>query len=58
MHRQYSPLHQREEDVSPGADVLHGGRPAADLTPKDVVEDLGGVLLTLQSVRGVVRQTA
>ena len=42
-----SPLHECEEDLRLGADVLDGGRTGADLAPQDVVEDVGHVLLTL-----------
>lgn len=41
------PFKQHEEDILLGAEVLHRGRPSANLTPKDVVEDLSHILLTL-----------
>lgn len=41
------PFKQHEEDILLGAEVLHCGRPSANLTPKDVVEDLSHILLTL-----------
>ena len=41
------PFKQHEEDILLGAEVLHRGRPSANLTPKDVVEDLGHIFLTL-----------
>lgn len=41
------PFKQHEEDILLGAEVLHRGRPSANLTPKDVVEDLGHIFFTL-----------
>ena len=43
----YLPFQQHEEDILLGAQVFHCGSPDADLTPEDVVEDLGHILLTL-----------
>ena len=42
-----SPLQQHKEDILLGAEVLHCGRPGANLTPQDVVEDLSHILLPL-----------
>lgn len=41
------PFKQHEEDILLGAEVLHRGRPSTNLTPKDVVEDLGHIFFTL-----------
>lgn len=41
------PFKQHEEDILLGAEVLHRGRPSANLTPEDVVEDLSHIFLTL-----------
>lgn len=41
------PFKQHEEDILLSAEVLHCGRPSANLTPEDVVEDLSHIFLTL-----------
>lgn len=43
----FLPFKQHEEDILLGAEVLHRGRPSANLTPQDVVEDLSYIFLTL-----------
>lgn len=42
------PFKQHEEDILLGAEVLHCGRPSANLTPKDIVEDLSHIFLSLE----------
>lgn len=43
------PFQQHEEDILLGAEVLHRGRPGANLPPQDVVEDLSHIFLTLEA---------
>ena len=44
----YSPSDQDEEELTLGADILHGGGPRANLPTEDVIEDLGHILLCLK----------